>query len=384
MKKLQFILLLSVIAIFSWQCTTFKSTKITSQQTVKSNVGILYCLPQTNLNVNVEVAKETRIKGPFADYAEKLLGLKNVIGLTQTNYKVIKIEVDPQIVPDTAHQYLINKHAALFGNRSWKLGFDRFGGLSSINNRNHGRLDSVESLHSFMLNSEILNYPNFFKLYADASQIEKIDTVYEMVKMDTIVMSKPIIKRTLVTKTLLQRAEEAADYILKFRLKRYELISATQEIPYSKEALEFMNNQLIKMENDYLDLFTGITQTEILKFQIPITPSKSSKNSPIPLFGFTDDLGFVAYANPQAKHYNLLLTADHQIKYDTLPCKVRTQIPYRTPLQTNVSIWMDETQISQSLMIPILQFGEIRYLPRRTKSISIDAKTGILNSVFVK
>ena len=63
-------------------------------------------------------------------------------------------------------------------------------------------------------------------------------------------MSKPIIKRTLVTKTSQQRAEEAADYILKFRMKRYELITASQEIAYSKEAIEYMNEQLVKMENE--------------------------------------------------------------------------------------------------------------------------------------
>jgi hypothetical protein len=292
--------------------------------------------------------------------------------------------VNSELIPDTAHQYLIHKHRSLFGNRPWRLLLDRFGSLSGLNSGKNSIQDTINSTNSFVLNSEITSYPNLFKLYADASQIEKIDTVYETIKLDTIVMSKPIIKRTLVTKTLLQRAEEAADYILKFRLKRYELIAASQEIPYSKEALEFMNNQLVKMENEYLDLFTGITQIEVLKYTIQVVPSVASQNSPIPLFGFSEELGYLPFSDSLAKHYTLVLSDANQIKTDSIVHKPTTLVPYRNPLQTRLSILLDGVSIEQSRLIPILQFGTLRYLPRNIKTISVDPNTGTLRAITVK
>lgn len=382
MKIRNFILLSLVVVVFS-QCTSYKATKITSTNAIHHNQGIVYSLPQTALRVDVKIIKEVKIKGPFAEYAEKLLGLKNVITLNQTSYKIADITINPENIPDTANQYLIRKSSFLKC-RSSHFNFNQFGNISGINLRQRAIKDTINASNTFVLNAENVNYPNFFKLYADASQIEKIDTVYEPVRMDTIMMSKPIIKRTLITKTIQQRAEEAADYILKFRLKRYELITATQEIAYSKEAFEFMNNQLIKMENDYLELFTGITQTKNFEFSTEIIPNESQKNSIVPLFGFSAEKGVESLTEPSTDQYSLTFTTNLIGAKDTIPAKARTAIPYRNPEITTVKLLLNNIPLPQHFTIPILQYGVVRYLPKHIKSLVIDSKTGTISTLKMK
>ena len=53
-----------------------------------------------------------------------------------------------------------------------------------------------------------------------------------------------------------EKANEAAQKILEIREARFHLISGYQEVNYG-ESMEYMNDQLKELENDYLELFLG-------------------------------------------------------------------------------------------------------------------------------
>ena len=365
-----------------WQCSTYKTVKIDSNKTSKERVGLVYSLPQTALKVNVTVVKEIKVKGPFAEYAEKLLGLKNVIAFNQTGYRISNISIEPINVPDTSLQFLITKRKPLFRKRNDFYELNSSGGITNINC--NGKEINPVLPKSMNLSNVNVNYPNFFQLYADASQIEKIDTVYEIVKMDTVTMSKPIITRTLVTKTVEQRAVEAADYILKFRMKRYELISASQEIPYSKETMEFMNDQLLKMESDYLGLFMGISQFENHEISFVVLPNKENIKKPISLFEFSDVNGVISSKEQTSSKFTLSIEPSLAIVTDTIPAKRLKQIPYRNPMLSNVYVNIDGQRLPTVFQIPIHQFGVVRYFPKGVKSIKIDPQSGLVTRIKVK
>lgn len=381
--KMKFRLLIVLLVLVFTRCVNFKATKIDTNIAPLDGNGVVYSLPQTALKVTVTYSKETKVKGPFAEYAEKLLGLKNVIAVNQTNFLITDISIDGMNIADTAHQYLISKGKTLFGCKRTTYGLNQMGALEGLNSRMKPAKDSVSSHFSMAVKQESFSYPDFFKLYADASQIEKIDTVYEIVKMDTVTMSKPIIKRTLVTKTVQQRAEEAADYILKFRIKRYELIAANQEVPYTKEALEFMNNQMVKIENEYLVLFTGITYSESYQVSYMIVPDKASLTTPMPLFNFSSDYGIVDGVE-NAQQYALAFEPSTSIPVDTLVHKKRTEIPYRNPVSTKISVVLNGEHLPQLFMIPIHQYGVLRYFPSNVKRIVIDEQSGVVRKIVVK
>ncbi len=372
--------LLVCVFLFS-QCTSFKVTKIDSTNSINIPAGMVYSLPKTSLKVNVSISKVTNIKGPFAEYAEKLLGLKNVVTVNQTAFHVTGVDIESSTIPDTAHQYIISKKSHLFKKNKTVYNLNDFGGVIGVNSRQYLNQDSISKCFAMFVKQESVAYSDFFKLYADASQIEKIDTVYEIVKTDSVVMSKPIIKRTLVTKTVQQRAEETADYILKFRMKRYELISANQEIPYSKEAFEFMNNQLVKIENDYMELFTGISYTENQQLSFIIVPEKSTINNPIKLFNFSEDFGVVDQSDPNSQQYSISFEPSVLFMPDTTLAKKRLEIPYRNPILCKVYILLNGENLPSVFEIPLFQFGKLNYFPRKIKSFEINGSTGLIKRI---
>ena len=55
-------------------------TKVVKKNAVKANnFGITYSLPKTSLVVDAEVTKVTCIAGPYYQYAEKYLGVKDAV-----------------------------------------------------------------------------------------------------------------------------------------------------------------------------------------------------------------------------------------------------------------------------------------------------------------
>ncbi len=385
-KFLFFIGFIFSIIIFI-SCSKYSVYHLNEDVTSKMSNGIIYNLPQTAFIVEIDVEKSIKIKGPYAEFAEKLLGLKNVIPFNQTAFDIQNIGIKTMLIPDTSQYYIIKSKSGCKKNRHrFSNSFFMGDNLNLIAMNKSIEYEAPDN-DVFQIKTTSQNYPNLFKLYADASQIEKIDTVYETFKLDTVVMSKPVIKRTLITKTPLQRAEEAADYILKFRLKRFELMSAYQEVAYSKEAFEFLTSELEKTENQYLNLFTGITMTEITKYQFLVIPKHENKNSSIKMFGFSINRGITDTTDEQSEIYSLNFNSLAQSSaIDTLLTKsikktTKNGLFYRIPESNRISVSVSGDIIPQYYYMPILQFGSIHSLPSSIKSIVLDKKTGNINYI---
>ncbi|MDD2344838.1 MAG: DUF4831 family protein [Bacteroidales bacterium] len=391
MKSRLVIILLFIGVLLISSCSKFRVYHLNSLYDEKVDNGLIYNIPQTGLLVEVDVEKSIKIKGPYAEHADKYLGLKNVIAYNQTSYEIKNIRVRSMQLPDTSQYYLIKtkKINNIFKKRkinSFSLGNNL--NLVSINNRSDApeRFEKEE----FEINTKNQSYPNLFKLYADASQVEQIDTVYETYKLDTIVMSKPVIKRTLITKTPEQRAEEAADYILKFRLKRFELLSAYQEVPYSKEAFEFLTKELEKTENQYLELFTGISLSEVSKYQFLVVPNLENKNKSVNLFGFSTTRGVCDANDIQSETYSIQfesmapsatidsLTSNH------IKSTSKKGIYYRIPEETKIYFMVNGEVIQQYYFEKISQFGFVHYLPTSAYRIIFDQNSSSIRKVQVK
>ncbi len=374
--------------IFFLSCSKYRVYHLNETNPSIYKNGIIYNLPQTAFIVEVDVEKRIKIKGPYAEFAEKLLGLKNVIAFNQTAFEIKNIGIKTMLVPDTSQYYIIKIKSCLKNHRrGLSNSFIMGENLNLISLNKNIQIDEPSN-NLFQIKTTSQTYPNLFKLYADPSQVEKIDTVYETYKLDTVIMSKPVIKRTLITKTPQQRAEEAADYILKFRLKRFELMSAYQEVAYSKEAFEFLTSELEKTENQYLELFTGITMTEVTKFHFLVIPKYENKNNNIKMFGFSMNRGITDTTDEQSEIYSLnfnsiapSMVIDTLIK-NKIKKSNKTGLYYRIPETNIISVSVSGDIIPQYYYFPILQFGSVISLPTSIKNIEIDNKTG--NIKFIR
>jgi hypothetical protein len=62
--------------------------------------GVVYSLPRTGIRVYVKALKETFQPGPYAAYAEQLLGIKNVKNRPAANWVIEDVKIDVFSEPD--------------------------------------------------------------------------------------------------------------------------------------------------------------------------------------------------------------------------------------------------------------------------------------------
>jgi hypothetical protein len=105
--------------------------------------------------------------------------------------------------------------------------------------------------------------------------------------------------------------------------------------------------------------------------------------TPVPLFNFSAEFGIIEGVE-NAQQYALAFEPSTSIPVDTLVYKKRTEIPYRNPVCTKVSVVLNGEQLPQIFMIPIHQYGVLRYFPRNVKKMVIDEKSGIVRKLVVK
>ena len=83
-------------------------TKVIKKNAVKANdFGVTYSLPKTSLVVDVEVTKVICEAGPYYPYAEKYLGIKDVVTEDKVYYTLGKVNLINRGVPDPDHTYII-------------------------------------------------------------------------------------------------------------------------------------------------------------------------------------------------------------------------------------------------------------------------------------
>ncbi|MCK4638660.1 MAG: DUF4831 family protein, partial [Bacteroidales bacterium] len=69
--------------------------------------GLFYALPVTYLKIDVAVEKTQKIRGPYYEFAEKYLGIKDVIWSNSVNYKIMDIGISTFCQPDPENYYYV-------------------------------------------------------------------------------------------------------------------------------------------------------------------------------------------------------------------------------------------------------------------------------------
>jgi hypothetical protein len=178
-------------------------------------------------------------------------------------------------------------------------------------------------------------------------------------------------RRTLVEKTPEQKARDAADFIIKVKEARLNLISGYQEVNYDKETFTLMNQELEKLESEYQKLFTGLTFTKNLQYRFSYTPQKNAPTDTVDLFKFSGLLGVLDTANFNGNYVRLYIqrsgntgaVEDFLKKMDGEKFKTRGYY-YRIPEFADITIEVGSTKRVHSRYL-INQYGIINFLPAR-------------------
>ncbi len=370
MKPFKTIILFAIIILLFSCNSTFYITNTNTQNI--DNSGILYALPKTKLNINIEVTEVHKQKGPFSDYTYLYFNTKNAITQNDTEYRISDISVQSIPVIDSSNIYCINPSKS---NSTSLVNLTPEGFIAGINLNDY----RAEKIQIEQKDISELSQKNRILDYADYSlksiQETAYDTIYKEVIRDSVLVRIPIIKKKKVFKSTKKQAKEIADILFLLRDDRSALLIGENDgnnFP-DGEAIKVMLDELNKLENQYMSLFTGREIKVKKNYEFNIVPKKILADSLMYIFSFSEKSGISNIDESSGKEIYLKFNGNNELKLTDNFTKISLAtnkdakkgiegLIYRIPANINSEIIYDNTVIFKKA-IKISQFGALNIIP---------------------
>lgn len=336
--------------------------KVDENIKISTTDGIFYSLPRTCLRIDLKVNKTEKIKGPYAEYAEKLLGLSQVTMSNSQEYDLESIAVSSFQEPDPDEFYFIQfKNEKSKERRQFEIFLSQSGVISSVNATNPVLKNKWET----SLNVQDVSVPEI----VSQNTYEKTDTVIRKISVDTSTFEQKLLRKISATKTPEQKAKEAADFILKLDESMYNLINGYQEVNYEKGTMEFMYKEMENLRNDYLQLFKGYSRKTVQEYSIVVIPVNKQGEYKQLAGKFSGQSGFSENEKAGGEPLVLKISSLETTSALTPVLKKMHDEPrpekglyYRIPEIAGIKIDLGNKTLFES-RISINQFGKVAFLP---------------------
>ncbi len=346
-----FILLLSGLLFFS-SCIETRDVEV-SPGIKNSPRSIVYALPLTTIKISIEVTKTITQKGIYAEFAEKLLHIKNVPLWDSHIWSVTNTKIETLTEADPLNYYTLT-YKIYPGNIDKLLSISDKGVIldfakSFTNSLNQtiysGRSDSISD-------PGILN----------PTLTIKTDTLYKTIIYDSTFRRVPVIKKQILAKNKEDEANDAAELILKIRKSRIKLLRGKLTYPPDGEALKVNMEELDKLENMYLNMFTGVNYQEKRTFTYYVRPGKEQATTEICYFSFDRGIDSQPLPGNRLITLQLIKVNDLPPSINLIPEKTLNMLYFRIPATVTAVIKLGDQSIA-SQRLPVYQFGIIQVLP---------------------
>ena len=306
--------------------------------------ALVYALPKTVINLEVEAVRENFHAGPYAKYAKKYLGIDvrqadgqtsrlNAVKLSavteadQTSrYTVTPGKSMPAFLALTA-QGLISTGNGLSGdNMAWQFADDEKGDFAG---------KGVSS--------------NF---------TSETTTLYRNVNG----ASQGIRQEMIVEKTSEDKAKEAAEMIFKLRKMRVQIVTGDTDATYSGDAMAAVLAELTRLEHEYLTLFAGYSDYSTQKTTFAVIPEKSTDAARYIAFRVSDSEGLVDSDNISGKPYILEIVPEPVANPDASASAKGNAARYRIPAICSIKL-RDGVSVLLQTRIPVYQMGRDSSFP---------------------
>jgi hypothetical protein len=346
MKKILYICVVCMLA----SCAITKNETTVSPYSGSTGYNALvYGLPQTRLYFEVEIVKTFVKKGPYAEYATRMLGIQDVPLKDVENWQISSIRIYDKQEVDNSQLYSLS-FIDYPQNIDHLLKFTKSGLI----------LDA--SADHVLINSRLSGNKNedirFMNTVIRSTVTEKVDTFYKTILTDTAFVKIPVLQRKVLGKTVEDQAREIANQIFKIREGRLNVINGDVDHPAEGSTLKLMLDALDSQEQQLLSLFNGARAESHYIYTYSALPEEAGSTTP--LFYFSEKAGIVAQnaAGAKAVWYK---TGDADISSPN-PSQTSNVVYYRIPQVVEVSAGMDKTAIA-SKQKEIYQFGKIVSFP---------------------
>ena len=235
-------------------------TKVVKKNAVKANnFGITYSLPKTELVVDAEVTKVVCKAGPYYQYAEKYLGVKDAVTEDEVHYELGKLTLVNHGVPDADNTYIVEFKGGTVAPYAY---LTEEGLLCSINAEYTPEESPLKTIQK------------------SAKKPAKVT--------DASVLSEEL----LMAGSTARQAEVAAKQIYRIRESRMNILTGEADnLPPDGEAMKLVIQQLEEQEKSLTNLFTGIETRETTHYEVSITPYDDLEGEV--LFRFSKKMGIV-------------------------------------------------------------------------------------------
>lgn len=377
-------------ALVSFAITSFavqaqiSVTSIESGSKRPDRDGFVYALPLTAIKVTLSVKETELVKGPYAEYADEYLGLKNPVLANGREYELLDVHLEAVAQPDPARFYFVEvDERTSKDDRNIIFSLADNGILKAVNSG----FSVSEVLKNARTEVKTFASPALFPFSASPSQYKKTDTIIRIVTVDTASVKKRFFKTSFDEKPSEQKAREAADMVARLRESLVNLLSGFQEISYDPNTLKYMVENIQNLREEYISMFKGIRLEKIQKFTYLIVPEEDKSSMPVTICKFSKEFGVTDQADAKAR--DIVVTFRRDATTATLAGFVpkgsstgkTSVLYYRIPEMTQVMVKF-QNQIFHNISVPVSQFGAVVPVSLNRTRIELDESTGALKSVF--
>lgn len=333
--------------------------------------GVVYSLPRTGIRIKVKAVKETFIPGPYAAFAEQLLGIKNVKNRPSVNWVIEDVNIDIFSEPDPEQVYkALGAEAAL-------VSLSTDGCIAGINS-SPGNMKKVEVVTHNVRKKNKPGDVSLFQYFTDSPIYMAGDSAnnYRPVKLPDE-----------------QKISKAAQRILESRRLQYEIAAGlADEFHPDGEAYKVSLEELKKIENNYICLFVGKTTYNMETFGLDYVPKGGGKSEAI--FRVSEENGIVPATDLSGKPVMIDFEIDNELvqKYNGLaksdnPAAGESGVFYRIPGRATIRLIYDMNVIATA-RVTVAQFGTVAPVPESLlfggHAIVFNNETGAIQTVLKK
>lgn len=314
--------------------------------------AILYSLPRTTLNLEVEAECETYVAGPYARYAQKYIGVEAQLENSK-HYRVVGVELKSEVEADPQANIALN----LGNNRNASANFlemTRLGLIVWSDAFKGGESSEHPLTEERDLFAKIVSAPNLTK---------EESTLYRTTQSASGVERVAVRQSQVVEKSIEKRAEEAAFQLFDLRRKKINIITGDTDATFSGDALRAAVEELNRLEEEYLSLFLGKRKVSYERATFTVIPKVSEEKQIYIAFRVSDSEGLLPSSNLSGRPIVLELFAEERVPITTRDNKEsKGVVLYRKPLMVTAKL-SDGQKLLLESRIPVYQLGETLTFP---------------------
>ncbi len=322
--------------------------------------SLTYMLPQTTINVEIEMEKIIKKAGPYYRYSQRYLNLNNVITKDSEEWIIKGVKIYTTGKADESKRYSIFTKGITSANM---VSLTSEGVFLGINNNDIYEAQSADF---------------------DNQLIPSLDDI----SFDNVALNEELLYKTSTA----AMAQEAANMVYKLRTSRIELLTGESEnTPPDGEAYKAILKEIKKQEKDFVSLFAGrtisVTQTKTFK----VTPNPLSSYANHVLCRFNKQKGLVDAIDITGTPIYLKMDIEklkrlENNRTEELKEPIKNGLYYNLPAKAVVNIVDKNTPIG-SQKVDLAQYGQVismspSILEKEGIVIKICPVTGALISIY--